>query len=527
MVVEARGLTQLQARPRSSMVASQGSELAGAATSCARWIRAAAGGDSSTVRVAVLDHSGRLRVIASEGRQESSAATSRRRLAVFRTLSAVRMELQRPPGLALGIFPLVGDGGDALGVVEITAPTAIMRDRQRVLVALVEQSALVLNGAGVRGKEERTLAGMSATLKLASDLLWARTSTEAVRLTVGVCAQHLGVTVTGLLPDRDGWGWFLAASDGLGVRRRDELRTALRGGNSQPGARRPRLSALRLQFRNVTRCREVMAARAGAAVLLLADVRPGDEAFIQRAGALLEGVLRRIGRVRPSADRVSELTIAWTAHELRGPLVGARAALDQVSETMEPFEGQELLRRTREELRQLSDLVDPLLRWSTGGQTLDLIRADLVEIIREAIASAGLELGVDRIVFEGPKELFVDVEPGQIRSAVANVVRNALMYSPSGSPVAVRIEPLSRAVQVVVQDRGPGIPITERDHVFDPFSRGDGGRSARRGSGLGLFIARRVLEAHGGTISLRSSGSGATFVLEIPFSDERREPSAS
>jgi two-component system, OmpR family, sensor kinase len=138
-----------------------------------------------------------------------------------------------------------------------------------------------------------------------------------------------------------------------------------------------------------------------------------------------------------------------------------------------------------------------------------------------------LELGVDRVIFEGPKELYVDVEPGQIRSAIANVVRNALMYSPSGSPVGVRIEPSSRAAQVVVQDRGPGIPLTERDHVFDPFSRGDVGRSSQRGSGLGLFIARRVLEAHGGTISLRSSRSGARFVLEIPSMDERRERSAS
>ena len=527
MVVEARRLTRLQARSRSSTVASQWSELARAASSCARWIRAAAGGDSSTVRVAVLDDSGRLRVIASEGCQDGSGGMrSRRRLAVFRSLSAVRMELQGVPGLALGIFPLVGDS-DALGVVEITAPTANMRDREEVLAALVAQSALVLNGAGVRSKEERTLAGMSATLKLASDLEWARTSTEAVRLTVGVCAQHLGVAVVGLLPDRDGWGWFLAATDGLSGRRRDQLRAALREGDGQPGAHRPRSSALRLQFRNVTRCREVVAERAGAAVLLLADVRPAHEDFVQRAGALLERVLRRIGGVRASADRVSELTIAWTAHELKGPLVGARAALDRVSETTEQFEGQELLRRTKEELRQLSDLVDPLLRWSTGGQTLDLHRADLVGITRRAIASPSLELGVDRIVLEGPKELYVDVEPGQIRSAVANVVRNALMYSPPGSPVVVRIEPSSRAARVVVQDRGPGIPRTERDHVFDPFSRGGVGRSARRGSGLGLFIARRVLEAHGGMISLRSSKSGATFVLEIPSLDERRERSAS
>jgi two-component system OmpR family sensor kinase len=116
-------------------------------------------------------------------------------------------------------------------------------------------------------------------------------------------------------------------------------------------------------------------------------------------------------------------------------------------------------------------------------------------------------------------------DPEQLRSAIANVVRNALIYSPAGSEVRVRVEDPNGSARVVVRDSGPGIPPGERETVFDPFSRGRTNGSAHHGAGLGLFIARRVLEAHGGTISLRPSKSGATFVLQLPA--ERWQLSAS
>jgi hypothetical protein len=520
-------MTQKQGPYRTSAFAVQRSELGSSATSCARWIRAATGGDSATVRVAMPDGSGRLRVVACEGPDGGSGRLrSRRRRGVFRSLSAARLPLEGSQGMTLGIFPLVCDG-TALGVVEIVAPTTCIEDREDVLVSLIAQSALLLNGAGMRSEAEWALAGMSATLRLASDLMWVQTPTEAVRHTVSACSDHLGGPIVGLLPDRDGWGWFLAASHGLGARRRTELRETLRGVDDGPGSHRARLSSLRLQFRNVTRSRQVVALEAGIAVLLLGDIPPGNEDFLERVRALIDGVLKRVGGARPAIDPVGELGIAWTAHELKGPLVGAAAALDRVTETGERFESQELLRRTKEELRRLSDLIDPLLRWSTGGQALVRRRFDLVEITREAVASPSLELDTERVVVEAPDQLFVDVDVRQLRSAIANVVRNALTYSPNGAPVGISIESSNRLVRVIVRDRGPGIPPEEREHVFDPFSRGHAGRSARAGSGLGLFIARRVLEAHGGTISLCPSQSGATFVLEFPSPDERRERSAS
>jgi signal transduction histidine kinase len=509
-------MTQRQARSGTSTVAQPWSELSASAASCARWIRAAVGGESATVRVAVPDASGRLRVVASEGRHDSSSRLrSSRRRAVFQTLHAVHLPVRGSVGVSLGLFPLANDGV-ALGVVEVVAPTATFDERMDVLLAVVGESTLVLSGMQMRAETERALAGMSALLQLAADLLWAKTAVEVVRLVVHASHEHLRVPIAGLLPDRDGWGWFLAAADGLGVRRRSTLRATLQASSDEPTSRRLRIPSLRLRFREVSGCRDVVAVRVGTAVLLLGDVPDGGGDFLDGIGSLLEGVLPRMGLdgVRQSTDRSNELGIAWTAHELKGPLAGARAALDRATDTASVAEGRELLRRTKEELGQLSDLIDPLLRWSTGADTLKRQQVDLVEVTREAVVSSSLGIGPDRVFLDGPDQLFVRADPRQLRSAIANVVRNALMYSPIGTPVRVGIESEGRSARVIVRDRGPGISREEQGTAFDPFSRGRA--NGQTGSGLGLFIARRVLEAHGGSISLRSSKSGATFVIEVP-----------
>lgn len=502
-----------------SAVVPQWSELAGAATMCAQWIRAAAGGHSATVRVAVPDDSGRLRVIAREGRPDAfGRLRSSRRRKVYRSQRPVQLPVQGTVGLSLGIFPLTHDG-DALGVVEVLGPTTLVRDRNDVLVALVGQSADALNSSRLRTDVDHALAEMSALLRLASELLLAKTSTEAVRLAVRACHDHLVVPVAGLFPDRDGWGWFLAESQGVGAQRRAELRASLQTSHKEPGSRRLRLPSLKMRFRQDTGSRHVVALRAGASVILLGDVPDGHGDFLKGIASLLETVLPRTSRheVRASRDRPSEVGIAWTAHELKAPLLGARAALELATDdNATGEEGRELLRRTRDELGQLSELIDPLLRWSTGGEWLQRRNIDLVELTREAVASSSLGTAPNRVLIDTPERLFVRADPKQLRSAIANVVRNALTYSPPDSEVSVLVELENRSARVVVRDRGPGISRNERETVFDPFSRGRASGSSQSGSGLGLFIARRVLEAHGGLISLRPSPVGATFVLEVP-----------
>lgn len=505
-------------------------DLRGSAESCARWIRAAAGGESATVRVYVPDASGQLNLIACEGQDDGSGRLrSTRRRVALRTGRTVHLLQSGSPGLTLGIFPLTKDG-HALGVVEVLAPTSEIVEREEVLLALIGQSALVLNSARMSAETEQALAAMRAMQRLATELFGARTPAEGVRATVDACFEYLGIPVAGLLPDRDGWGWFLAASGGLGTRRRSELRTALRGRSDDAELKRVPIPSLRRHFREVTACGDVVAVRAGHAVLLVGVALRAHHEFLERIGALLAAVLAKLGRGRPGSTRkqTSDFGIAWTAHELRGPLVGAGAALERAYETsIRSEEGQELVRRTQVELRQLAELIDPLLRWSTGTETLKRERADLVSIVRDAVASSLLEWDADRVAIEAPEYLFVRADVRQLRIAIANVVRNALMYSPPGTHVKVRVGSETRTARVVVRDRGPGVPTDDKELIFDPFSRGRVGRQSRPGFGLGLFIARRVLEAHGGSIFVRPDRSGATFVVELPVPNERRERSAS
>jgi signal transduction histidine kinase len=467
--------------------------------------------------VATPDPSGRLRVIVCEGEQDGSTRLrSSRRRTVFRTQRSVSVPIEGSIGLSLGVFPLTCDD-DALGVVEVLGPTNMVEGRVDVLNALVGQSALVLNSARVQSETERAMAGMSALLRLASELVWAASATEVLRLTVKACHDHLDVPVAGVFPDRDGWGWFLAASEGIGSHGRARLRASLQTSSQEPGSRRPRLPSLRAGFRRVTGCHGVQALRAGPAVLLLGDVPVAQGDFSEGVASLVGAVLPRVGGgIRRSRDRSSELGIAWTAHELKGPLLGARAALELASESSSGDVARELLRRTKDELGHLSELIEPLLRVSTGTEMLRLRHADLVEITREAVTSSSLGMASNRVVIDAPDRLIVRADPQQLRSAIGNIVRNALTYSPAGSSVKVRVAHENGSARVVVGDRGAGVPVEERDRIFEPFTRGRAGSASRAGSGLGLFIARRVLEAHGGSISLRSSDSGARFILEIP-----------
>jgi signal transduction histidine kinase len=439
-----------------------------------------------------------------------------RRRTVFKAQRSMRLSLPDSPGVSAAMFPLANKR-DRLGVIEVVAPTAMLDERMDVLSALVERSASVLARSSVHADGERSLESTRALLRLASELLWAETATEGVRLTVDACHRHLDIPVAGVLPDRDGWGWFLAVARGIGTRKRANLRQALsaQGGSSKHPMSMP---SLRRRFRESSGCRTAHAFRAGAAAVLVGDLPPERVDFVEGAASVLQELLPRLGlgghrSTRPATD---ELGIAWTAHELKGPLAGARAALDLAWERVTQTEDKELLRRVNEELAQLSDLIDPLLRWASGAENLQRQRADLVLVTRQAVASSAFGSDADRVSIVAPDRVLVLADPRHLRSAISNVVRNSLAYAPEGTRVRVQVERDDHLARVLVRDRGPGIPTDEHGSLFSPFSRGRSGHRRGPGSGLGLFIARRVLEAHGGSISLRTTKAGATFVLELP-----------
>ena len=224
----------------------------------------------------------------------------------------------------------------------------------------------------------------------------------------------------------------------------------------------------------------------------------------------MSGVLRREMDVN-ERRRELDLRLAWTAHELRGPLYAIRAWLEQADSG--EAQSSLLIRRATDELTRITGGLGSLLSWATGRERLDERAVDLVALARDAVDSCVAETGQDRVVMEGTERLIVLVDPSHLRSALENLVRNALRYSVPGSKVRVLVETRDGQPAVEIENEGAGIPEEDRDMIFEPMTRGTDGF----GSGLGLYVVRRVVESHGGTIRCFEPEEGkVSFELRLP-----------
>jgi signal transduction histidine kinase len=258
---------------------------------------------------------------------------------------------------------------------------------------------------------------------------------------------------------------------------------------------------------------------AGEAVIMVgAAPTPVDSRLLDLIASVLSANLEgradvtRMQRRDISLDR----GIAWTAHEFRGPLLGAKAAIGRLVEGDADDRTIDLLRRSGRELEQLAKDVDGLLRWSVGDRALRRRQVHLGKLLHEVASACEVEHEHGRVSVAGMDGIRVWVDRSQLRSALTNLIRNALEYSPQGAPVRVSAERTNGTVTLSVRDRGPGVPPAQREAIFDPFVRATDGSLRRANRGLGLFIARRVVEAHGGRIWVESSGRGATFRIGLP-----------
>ena len=160
-------------------------------------------------------------------------------------------------------------------------------------------------------------------------------------------------------------------------------------------------------------------------------------------------------------------------------------------------------------------------RLESGILELHKELADPCGLLREVVQGVGTPEDRGRIqpeCAEGLPELLVDRE--RMERAVVNLITNALKYSPPTSPVVVKAERTDGEVQISVSDRGVGIAPEELPHIFDRFYRAAAGRKGQ-GLGLGLYITRLMVEAHGGRVGVESRlGEGSTFRITLPIHGE-------
>jgi two-component system, OmpR family, sensor histidine kinase KdpD len=238
-----------------------------------------------------------------------------------------------------------------------------------------------------------------------------------------------------------------------------------------------------------------------------------DREQLQREALAAEGLR--------SSDSVKTAILRAVSHDLRSPLTAIRVAAESLaspSVTLSEDDKARQLDTVRDESARLDRLVANLLDLSrleagTAVSQRELVAAD------ELLSQALVEFGSDhRVRVELPRDPpLVEVDPVQVERVLVNLLENALRLSPAEADVVIRVFSASDEVVLRVIDKGPGIPASELDRIFEPFQQSTNG-DARRGTGLGLAIARGFAEANGGRIWAESRpGEGACFAVAFPL----------
>lgn len=223
-------------------------------------------------------------------------------------------------------------------------------------------------------------------------------------------------------------------------------------------------------------------------------------------------------------DRSRRELVAWVSHDLRTPLAGIRAIVEALEDGVvtEPETVRRYHRTLREEADHLTGLVDDLFELSraqAGVLQLELDRVSLGDVVSDALAGAGpvaAAKGVHLVGrLDGPAPELTASAPELLR-VLRNILENAIRHTPADGTVLVEAGADGERAFVSVHDSGGGIPEEHLPRVFDVAFSGDPARSSGRG-GLGLAIARSLVEAHDGDIMVENANGGARFTVLLPL----------
>jgi signal transduction histidine kinase len=274
----------------------------------------------------------------------------------------------------------------------------------------------------------------------------------------------------------------------------------------------------------------------GMLSLVRREVDAFSEEEIELAGLLGRLVasavqnIRAYGAERKTVEELRRLSalradfVSLVSHELRTPMaavIGAARTLQQRWRELSPEQRESFLELIAGETNRLADLIGDVLdtsRIEAGTFSFRFADVDLGRLVTDTVATA--QVGQDEVL------LRADVQPPlpeirgdgeRLRQVLANLIDNAIKYSPAGGEVEVRAYQEDGRVRIDVHDSGPGIAKDDQKLIFEKFGRVTGAGATRPGTGLGLFIARSIAEAHGGVLEVESApDQGSTFTLELP-----------
>ena len=266
--------------------------------------------------------------------------------------------------------------------------------------------------------------------------------------------------------------------------------------------------------------------RAIAAGDLSHRLQPDDpRTEVGQLGAALNAMLAEIERAfaeRLAAEERLRRFVADASHELRTPVTSIRgyAELFRRGASDRPADLANVMRRIEHEGGRMGELVEELLLLARldQGPPLERQPVDLSAVV-DAAADAARAADPDRPVeVESQHALVVLGAESRLRQVVDNLLTNARVHTPAGTPIHVRAAGEDQEVVVEVSDAGPGVPAEEVDRIFERFYRTDRSRTRSQGGvGLGLAIVRAVVEAHGGAVGYRARpGGGSVFRVVLP-----------
>jgi PAS domain S-box-containing protein len=265
--------------------------------------------------------------------------------------------------------------------------------------------------------------------------------------------------------------------------------------------------------------------RALRVVGAIEDVSERRRAEAERAALLARE--RRARADAEAANRAKDEFLAVVSHELRTPLSPILGFLEILPEDPAVTTDQRAALTTIERnARSLSDLIDDLLdvsRITSGKMSLEYAPLDVGEVVREVFASArpaAETKGVRLALRATDEELIVAGDAGRLTQVVANLVSNAIKFTPGGGDVALELRRAGSRAVLQVRDSGKGIPPELLPHVFERFRQGDTSDTRVHGGlGLGLAIVRHIVDMHGGAATAASDGEnrGASFTVGLPL----------
>ena len=220
------------------------------------------------------------------------------------------------------------------------------------------------------------------------------------------------------------------------------------------------------------------------------------------------------------AERQRRELVANVSHELRTPIAALRARLENLADGVEALDAEAVsaMLKATERLSRLVDQLLELSQFESGAIQIDRQTFPVREVIEDAAAEVRPVRSDVRLISEVHEGLVATADPERIHEVLTNLLTNAVRHSPVGGEVRVRGTPVTGGVRIEVGDEGPGVPPEDVERIFDRFYRVDASRkSGAGGAGLGLAIARSIVELHGGSIRAEPRfPAGCRIVIDLP-----------